>query len=107
MPATAVTVNNLDHKTAAVKGTPVACDAVNGNSATNGGTLRLEFTSTAGGTVTFNFPNSVDGQAVTPLTYTFTGAQTRVAAGWPVSIYGSTVTWLASVNTITVLAEQV
>lgn len=109
MPATAVTVNSLDHKTAAVKGTPVACDAVNGNSAINGGTLRLEFTSSAGGTVTVSFPASsyVDGQAPASITYTFTGAQTRVAAGFPVAYYGSVVTFLASVNTITVLAEQI
>lgn len=107
MPATAVTVNALDHKVAAVKGTPVACDNVNGNSATNGGTLRLEFTSSAGGTVTVTFPNQVDGQTVTPITYTLTGTQTRVAGGWPVTIYGSTVLFTASVSTITVLAEAI
>lgn len=107
MAATAVTVTNLDHKTAAVKPTPVACDAVNGNRATNGGSLILEFTSSAGGTVTVAFPNKVDGQTVPPLTYTFTGAQTRVAGGWPVNLYGSEVTFTASVSTITVVATAV
>lgn len=107
MAATAVTVNKLDHLTAAVKGTPAACDAVNGNSAENGGNLRLEFTSSAGGTVTVAFPNKVDGQTVAPLTYTLTGVQTRVAGGWPVNIYGSTVLFTASVSTITVLAEAI
>lgn len=107
MPATAVTVNNLDHKTAMVKPTAVACDAVNGNRATNGGTLVLELTSSAGGTVTVSFPNTVDGQAITPVVYTLTGAQTRIAGGFPVGFYGSEVTFTASVNTITYIAYQV
>lgn len=107
MPATAVTVNNLDHKTAMVKPAAVACDNVNGNRATNGGTLVLELTSSAGGTVTVSFPNLVDGQSVTPITYTFTGAQTRIAGGFPVAYYGSEVTFTASVATITYIAYQV
>lgn len=107
MAATAVTVYNIDHKTAMVKPTPVACDNVNGNSATNGGTLILELTSSSGGTVTVSFPNTVDGQSVTPITYTLTGAQTRVAGGYPVAYYGSTVTFTASASSITVIAYQV
>jgi hypothetical protein len=109
MPATAVTVNSLDHKTALVKPTPVACDNVNGNSAINGGTLILELTSSAGGTVTVTFPASaaVDGQAPAALTYTLTGAQTKLVGGFPVAYYGSTVTFTASVSTITVIAYQV
>lgn len=108
MPATAVTVTNIDHKTAIVKPAPVACDNVNGNRAINGGTLILELTSSAGGTVTVSFPAAanVDGQAPAPLTYTFTGAQTRIAGGFPVQYYGSEVTFTASVNTITVIAYQ-
>jgi hypothetical protein len=107
MAATAVTVNSLDHKTSLVKPAAVACDEVNGNSATNGGTLILELTSSAGGTVTVAFANQVDGQTVAPVTYTFTGAQTRLVGGWPVSVYGSTLTFTASVNTITYIAYQV
>jgi len=107
MPATAVTVNNLDHKTSIVRPTPVACDNVNGNSAVNGGTLILELTSSAGGTVTVAFANQVDGQTVAPVTYTFTGAQTRVVGGFPVAYYGSTVTFTASVSTITYIAYSV
>jgi hypothetical protein len=109
MPATAVTVNNLDHKTALVKPTPVACDNVNGNSAINGGTLILELTSSAGGTVTVSFPASVyvDGQAPASVVYTLTGAQTKVVGGFPVSYYGSVVTFTASVSTITYIAYQV
>lgn len=107
MPATAVTVNSLDHLTSIVKPTPVACDNVNGNSATNGGSLILELTSSAGGTVTVAFQDKVDGQTVPPITYTFTGAQTRLAGGWPVSLYGQAVTFTASVSTITYIAYQV
>jgi hypothetical protein len=107
MPATAVTVNSIDHLTALTKPTPVACDNVNGNSATNGGTLVLELTSSAGGTVTVAFANTVDGQTVPPLSYSFTGVQTKLAGGWPVSIYGSTVTFTASVSSITYIAYQV
>ena len=109
MAATPVTVNSLDHKTPLTKPTPIACDNVNGNSAINGGTLILELTSSAGGTVTVSFPASasVDGQAPASLTYTFTGAQTKLVGGWPVAYYGSTVTFTASANTITVIAYQV
>lgn len=108
MPATAVTVNNLDHKTALTKPSPAACDNVNGNRATNGGSLILELTSSAGGTVEVAFPASasVDGQTVESLSYSFTGAQTKLVGGWPVSIYGSEVTFTASVSTITVIAYQ-
>lgn len=107
MAATPVTVNAIDHLVPIVKPTPVACDNVNGNSASNGGTLILELTASAGGTVTVAFPNKVDGQAVTPLTYTLTGAQTKIAGGFPVSIYGNVVTFTASASTITVIAYQV
>lgn len=109
MPATAVTVNNLDHKTALVKPSAVACDNVNGNRAINGGTLILELTSSAGGTVTVAFPSSVgvDGQAPASVVYTLTGTQTKLVGGWPVQYYGSEVTFTASVSTITVIAYQV
>jgi hypothetical protein len=107
MPATAVTVKNLDHVTPSVKAAPVACDPVNGNRFTNGGTLTLEFTSSAGGTVSVAFAAKTDGQTVTPLTYTLVGAQTVQAGGWPVALYGSEVTVTASVATITVVATAV
>lgn len=109
MPATAVTVNNLDHKTAIVKPSAVACDNVNGNRAVNGGSLILELTSSAGGTVTVSFPagSYVDGQAPAALMYTLTGTQTKLVGGFPVAYYGSEVTFTASVSTITVIAYQV
>lgn len=106
MPATLITPTYLDHKTAVVKPTPTACDAVNGNRIPNSGTLSLEMTSSAGGTVTVAFPNKVDGQTVPPLTYTLTGAQTKMAGGWPVNLYGSEVLVTGSVNTITLVATD-
>lgn len=107
MPATAGTVHSLDHKTALVKPAATAFDEVNGNSFSNGGSLILEMTAAAGGTVEVSFGKTYDGQTVAPLVYTFTGAQTRVAGGWPVSHYGAEVTVTASVDTITYVAYQV
>lgn len=107
MPATAVTVNNLDHKTPLVRPTPLACDNVNGNTAINGGTLILELTSSAGGTVTVAFSKSVDGVLPPALSYTFTGVQTKLVGGWPTDAYGTSVTFTASVSTITYIAYQV
>lgn len=106
MAATLITPTYLDHKTAVVKPTPTASDAVNGNRIPNSGHLTLEMTSSAGGTVTVAFPNKVDGQTVPPLTYTLTGAQTRVAGGWPVSLYGTEVLVTGSVSTITLVATD-
>jgi hypothetical protein len=106
MAATQIVPTYLDHKTAVVKPTPVACDAVNGNRIPNSGHLTLEMTSSAGGTVTITFPNKVDGQTVTPITYTLTGAQTKMAGGWPVSIYGAEVLVTGSVSTITLVATD-
>lgn len=107
MPATLITPTYLDHKTAVVKATPTASDAVNGNRIPNSGHLQLEMTSSAGGTVTVAFPNKVDGQTVPPLTYTFTGAQTRQAGGWPVALYGAEIVVTGSVSTITIVATDV
>jgi hypothetical protein len=101
MAATQILPTYLDHKTAVVKPTPTPCDTVNGNRIPNSGHLTLEMIASAGGTVTITFPNKVDGQTVTPLTYTLTGAQTKMAGGWPVSLYGSEVLVTGSVSTIT------
>src|SRR5688572_4831556 len=107
MAATAVTVNSLDHKTTLLKPDPTALDAVNGNKATNGGTLILEFGGgAAGGTVELAFAHLVDGQAVAPIVYTLAASETRLVGGFPVSIYGSEVTFTGSVNTLTVIAYQ-
>lgn len=104
--ATLINPTYLDHKTAVVKPTPTACDNVAGNRIPNSGHLTLEMTSSAGGTVTVAFPNKVDGQTVPPLTYTFTGAQTRIAGGWPVNLYGAEVLVTGSASTITIVATD-
>jgi hypothetical protein len=106
MPATLITPTYLDHKTAVVKPTAVACDPTNGNRIPNSGHLTLEMIATAGGTVMITFPNKIDGQTVTPLTYTLTGAQTKMAGGWPVNTYGSEVLVTGSVSTITLVATD-
>lgn len=105
MPATAVTVNQVS-TSGLVKPSAVACDNVNGNSATNGGTTYLELTSSAGGTVTFPYAVTVDGQSVASRVVVFTGAQTKICGPFPVSYYGTTVTFTASVSTITYIAYQ-
>lgn len=98
MAATAVTVNQIDHKTTLAKPTPLACDATNGNSATNGGTLILELSNTGGSTytVTVAFASTVDGQTVAPLSYSLAAGETRLVGGWPVSTYGSTLYFTAA-----------
>jgi hypothetical protein len=107
MPATLIAPTQVDHVTAVVKPAAVACDNVNGNRFPNSGSLILELTSTAGGTVTVAFTQKIDGQSPAPISYTFTGAQTRLAGGWPPSAYGTELTITASVGTITVVALQV
>lgn len=98
MAATAVTVNALDHKTVLTKPTPVACDATNGNSAPNGGNLILELNNTGGSTYTVAvaFGSAVDGQSVTPLSYSIPAGGTIMVGGWPVSTYGSTLVFTAN-----------
>lgn len=98
MPATAVTVNNLDHKTPLAKPTSLACDATNGNSATNGGSLILELNNSGASTYTVAvaFASTVDGQTVAPLSYSLAAGETKLVGGFPVSIYGSTVVFTAS-----------
>ena len=107
MAATLGTVNSLDHRNPIDEPEPIACDNVDGNRLPNGGTLAIRFEGTAGGTVTVAFPNKVDGQAVTPLTYTLTGTTPRWVGGWPVNIYGNEVTFTASAATISYTAYQI
>jgi hypothetical protein len=105
MPATAVTVNPIT-TTGLTKPSAVACDNVNGNSAVNGGTTWLELTSSAGGTVTFPYAVTVDGQAVASRVVSFTGAQTKLVGPFPTAYYGTALTFTASVSTITYIAYQ-
>lgn len=109
MAATAVTVNPLDHKTALTKPTALACDATNGNSAVNGGTLILELNNSGASTytVTVAFSSTVDGQAVTPVTYSIPAGATIVVGGFPVAYYGSTVTFTANNVAVKYIAYSV
>jgi hypothetical protein len=91
MPATAKTVSKVGYQSVLTDPTPTAMDNVNGNSFVNGGKLWLRITAPAGGgTVQVAFKDKVDGQTVTPKTYTFTANQVGVIGGWPINIYGAT-----------------
>lgn len=105
---TAITAASLDHKTALVKPAPAACD-VTGNTVANGGNLVLEFNNSGASTytVTVALTSTLDGQSVTPITYSLTAGQTKVAAGWPPSFYGSTLTFTASNAAVTYVAYNV
>lgn len=60
MAATAITLNQLSSVSPSVASqssfAPTACDATNGNTVPNDGTVRLIFTATATDTVNVNFP---------------------------------------------------
>lgn len=105
MPATALTARTVvpaGHTETA----KAACNEVDGNSYTNGPKVWAEFTSSAGGTVTFVTPGTVGGNAIADLVVTFTGAQSKRIGPLSPSIYGDTVTFTASVATITVAVYQ-
>lgn len=106
--ATAAQVKNITHKTAMLKPTPIACDTT-GNTAPNGGNLFLELNNSGASayTVTVGFSNTVDGQAITPLTYTLAAGETRLVGGWPPSYYGSTLTFTANNVAVTYIAYTV
>jgi hypothetical protein len=83
----------------------VACDNVNGNSVVNDGNVALILASTAGGTVVVQSVATGDaGNLAAPtFTITLTGAQTVLTDFFNPAIYGSTLTFTASVSTISVL----
>lgn len=71
---------------------PTPGDAVNGNSVANDGRTWVEVTNTgaASHTLTVHITAGVDGQPVTPRTYTIAAAGTLRVGTLPVDIYGST-----------------
>lgn len=95
--ATAITAATLDHKTALLKPTALACD-VTGNTVANGGNLVLEFNNSGASTYTVAvaLTTAPDGQTVTPISYSLAAGETKVASGWPPSFYGQTLTFTAS-----------
>lgn len=95
----ALTVHTLGHKTPLTMPAPQAADSVNGDSISNNGdtVVLIENTNTTTQqTVTVDLAQQVDGQAVTPLTWTIAAGATVVAKLGPPSYYGSVVTLTAS-----------
>jgi hypothetical protein len=96
MPTAVTSVYNIDHHAKLTAPTPVACDTT-GNTVPNGGNLILELTNTGASTYTVTVAaNAVDGNTVTPITYSLTAGETAKVGGWPPSIYGGTLTFTAS-----------
>jgi hypothetical protein len=96
MPTAVTTVYNIDHHTKLTNPTSVACD-VTGNTVANGGNLILELTNSGASTYTVTVPaNAVDGNTVTPISYSLSAGETIKVGGWPPSIYGQTLTFTAS-----------
>jgi hypothetical protein len=105
MPATPKTASQVGYKSVLTDPTPTAMDNTNGNSFPNGGKLFLKITAPAGGgTVTVAFKDTVDGQTITPRTYTFTAGQVAWIGGWPVNLYGSSLVATPSATGFTVAA---
>lgn len=106
MAPTPVAVTPVGHRAAAVKPSAVACDAVNGNSVPNGGTVLLELDNTGASafTVVVTLVTTVDGQTVSPLSYSLAAGETRLVGGFPVAYYGSTLVFTAADAGVTVIA---
>lgn len=111
MAATPVTtVYNLDHKTKLVKPIFVACDAVNGNSAPNGGNLMLELKNNGASPYTVTFspnPATVDGQTIAPLVFTLAAGEVIEQGGWPPAYWGTTLVFTASNLAVQYIAKTV
>lgn len=106
MPATAITPTQVTHTTVtalpATASLGTAADTANGNSFPNGGSSLLLMNNTAGSgaTVSVAFGSTVDGQAVTPRSYSVAANTIAFVKLGPVSLYGSTVTVTASATTV-------
>lgn len=110
MPATALTVTQLSHKSSVnitLADTPgVDADATNGNSVTNGGGTFLVANNTAGAsaTVSVALTASPDGQTVSPVVHTIAANKVRLIPLGPPSLYGSVTTVTASATTVKLAA---
>lgn len=104
MPATALTPTQLTHTGTVTLGAApgAAADATNGNTFPNGGSSLLLMNNTAGtsATVAVAFSSTVDGQSVTPRSYTIPANTILMTKLGPVALYGSTVTVTASATTV-------
>lgn len=94
MTATPVALNTIT-RAGLAKPTPIACDAANGNSVSNGSTVHFEFTNsdTASHTVTVQQPGTLDGVTSPGKVYTIAAGVTLAVGVLPQAIYGQTVTW--------------
>jgi hypothetical protein len=110
MPATALTVTQLSHKSSVnitLADTPgVDADVTNGNSVTNGGSTFVVASNTAGSsaTVTVALTALPDGQAVTPVSHTIAAGKVRLIPIGPPTYYGSVTTITASATTVKLAA---
>lgn len=108
MPATALTLTRVGHLTPVPLPAAVASDPTNGNSVPNGGStlLILKNTDTASHTVMVSFSKKVQGQAVTPLTWTLAAGDEQIVKLGPVPDFGSSVFIDTDSNLVTVRALQ-
>ncbi|WHT21007.1 hypothetical protein N8J89_08050 [Crossiella sp. CA-258035] len=109
MPATALPVTNLGHKTGlnvTAADTGVAADNTNGNSVANGGRTFIIAQNTAGtsATVSVAVERNVDQQTVTPVTHTIPANKVHVIVLGPPAIYGQNTIVTASASTVKLAA---
>lgn len=92
MAATALTVHTLSRAALDTSAT-VASNAVDGNTVGNNGKVWIEVNNTDTGphTLTVAFAETVDGQVITPRTYTVAASTKGKVGPWPVAQYGSSV----------------
>lgn len=83
-----------------------AADNTNGNVVPNDGSTWLEVTNGGGSsaTVAVAFTQTVDGQAVTPVSHTIAAAGKLRLGPFPVGDYGPVLHFTASAATVTVVA---
>lgn len=82
-------------------------DTVNGHSVVNDGYMHLDVSNSAGapGTLTISYPQTVDGQAITPKAITIPATTNNVRIGpFPVQVYGTTINFTVSAATVTLRA---
>jgi hypothetical protein len=92
MPAVQLPWTEVNHNGAA-PAAEVTGDPTNGHSAVNDGAVEIivrNSSGTAARTVTFNFANTVDGQTVPGKATAIAIGVTRKFHGFPVALYGST-----------------
>jgi hypothetical protein len=98
----ALTIYTLGHKTPLAMPTPQAADPTNGDTISNNGDTIVLIENTSGtvaDTVTVDLAQQVDGQSVTPLSWSIAAASTVVVKLGPPPYYGSIVSLTAGATT--------